>query len=202
VYLGLQGLKGKSTAAIMQYYLTSTSLFVALGTACRNLVLSYKRIQSLSGFTIRVWELLQMLRERDRNLDEKEMKAKALANPNRTGGDPQVVIGDEITFKNVDIFSPTGQMLIRGLNFTVSKNTNVLISGRNGSGKSSLFRVLGGLWPLCSGTLVKPDHSKLFYIPQKPYMCPGTLRDQVRRSPTLYQQGTFISNRIFIANSI
>ncbi len=107
------------------------------------------------------------------------------------GGEPHVIIGEEITFQDVDIFSPTGQLLVKGLHFTVSKNTNVLISGRNGSGKlikmhimssagkSSLFRVLGGLWPLCSGTLTKPAHDKLFYIPQKPYMCVGTLRDQI-----------------------
>ena len=179
VYLGLQGLKGKSTADIMQYYLTSTQIFLALGAACKHLVLSYKRIQALSGLTIRIWELFRMFKERNNNEDEKEMMALAAANPNRVGGPPKVIIGDEIEFNNVDIFSPTGQLLLKGLNFKVAKNNNVLISGRNGSGKSSLFRVLGGLWPLCSGTLTKPPLSKLFYIPQKPYMCPGTLRDQV-----------------------
>lgn len=77
------------------------------------------------------------------------------------------------------LISFTGDLLVRGLTFKVKKGTNVLISGPNGSGKSSLFRVLGGLWPLCSGTMTRPHHSKLFYIPQKPYLVPGTLRDQV-----------------------
>jgi len=180
VYLGMKGLKGKSTSAIMEYYLTSTQLFIALGNACKNLVLSYKRIQSLAGLTIRIHELFEMLKRRSTNEDEKDMLALAATNPDKKGGPPQIIEGgDVISFQDVDIFSPTGQLLAKGLTFTVSKNTNVLVSGANGCGKSSLFRILGGLWPLCSGTVHKPLKSNLFYVPQRPYMVPGTLRDQV-----------------------
>jgi ABC-type uncharacterized transport system fused permease/ATPase subunit len=135
----------------MEYYLTATQLFVALGTACKHLVLSYKRIQSLSGLSVRVYELLDMLKKRQALEDEKEMKEICFKNPNKAGGPPKVstianrelklvkvLQGDEICFEDVDIFSPTGQLLCRGLNFKVAKNTNVLVSGRNGSGTRHL----------------------------------------------------------------
>jgi len=141
-------------------------------------VLSYKNVQAVTGLTSRVYELFQMLDERSKD-DPDVRKMKSLALENNPDADPKILVGDDISFQDVDLYSPTGVLLVEGLTFTVSRRTNVLVSGPNGSGKSSLFRVLGGLWPLCSGTLTKPATSQLFYVPQNPYLTPGTLRQQI-----------------------
>ena len=41
------------------------------------------------------------------------------------------------------------------------------------------FRVISGLWPLHKGTIRRPRINEMFYVPQRPYLAIGTLRDQI-----------------------
>lgn len=89
----------------------------------------------------------------------------------------QIIDSNSIIFEEVPLISPNGDTLLNKMTFKIEPGMHLMISGPNGCGKSSLFRILGELWPLFGGKLYKPSIDKIFYIPQRPYLPNGTLRD-------------------------
>jgi putative ATP-binding cassette transporter len=82
-----------------------------------------------------------------------------------------------LVLEGVDVRLPNGQALIENVNLTVEQGDAVLVRGASGSGKTTLFRVLAGLWPFGRGRVALPDGARIFFLPQKPYLSLGTLRE-------------------------
>ncbi|CAN9506540.1 unnamed protein product [Ophioblennius macclurei] len=169
---------------LLEDYYQSGRMLLRMSQALGRIVLAGREMSRLSGFTARITELMKVLKELNAGKYERTMVSlqdrEADSAEKLVPGNGRIINRDNIIkFDHTPLATPNGDVLIRDLTFEVSSGTNVLVCGPNGCGKSSLFRVLGELWPLFGGSLTKPDRGKLFYVPQRPYMTLGTLRDQV-----------------------
>ena len=86
---------------------------------------------------------------------------------------------DAIVATDMDVTLPDESAVLQNVSFTLKPGTNVLIKGVSGSGKSTLLRALAGIWPYVKGTLEIPEESKLMFIPQRPYLPLGTLKESL-----------------------
>ena len=171
----------------MQQFITNKRLMLSLADAGGRMMYSIKDLSELAGYTTRVYTLISTLHR---------VHASAYYPPRGTSPEPYSlsdILGtlhrgyDGVRLENVPLIAPAiyplpGDLLIPSLSFTSTPGAHVLISGPNGAGKSSITRVLGGLWPVYRGLVSRPRSTGtdgLMFLPQRPYLPSGTLRDQV-----------------------
>jgi vitamin B12/bleomycin/antimicrobial peptide transport system ATP-binding/permease protein len=87
---------------------------------------------------------------------------------------------DRLALENMTLQTPNGQRtLVADLSVNLVQGEGLLVRGPSGCGKSSLLRSIVGLWDTGSGTILRPSLDQMLFLPQKPYMVLGTLRDQL-----------------------
>ncbi|CAG8683699.1 3260_t:CDS:10 [Funneliformis caledonium] len=171
-------------------FITNKRLMITLADAGGRMMYSYKELAELAGYTSRVYNLLSVLHSL--------YASEYVATP-RPASFPEdqefyslddirgeVVYGyNGIKFEGVPIVTPNpgnsrgGDELIKGLNIVINPGEHLLVTGPNGVGKTSIARVISKLWPVFRGVLSRPNVGDIFYIPQRPYLSIGTLRDQI-----------------------
>src|SRR5262245_26069933 len=86
---------------------------------------------------------------------------------------------DAIRLAGLGVEAPRGHPLLQGADATVSAGERVAITGRQGSGRTMLMRVLAGIWPFGSGRIAQPPRERMFFLSQQPYLPIGSLRQVV-----------------------
>jgi vitamin B12/bleomycin/antimicrobial peptide transport system ATP-binding/permease protein len=71
-------------------------------------------------------------------------------------------------------------VLVSDLSVAIAHGTNALIAGPNDAAKVALFRATAEMWEHGSGRIVRPGLDAMLFLPERPYLLPGTLRDVLR----------------------
>ncbi len=135
---------------------------------------------ALSWFVTAYGELAQWRATLDR-LTSFHEAIEAARSEAASGQGIQVVAGagPNLTLEDVNIALPNGRVLLAQVQLRLMAGENTLISGASGVGKSTLFRALSGIWPFGEGRVVLPMNARLMFLPQRPYLPIGSLREAV-----------------------
>lgn len=121
-------------------------------------------ISNLAAYSQRILEFSRLAREGRRHLISN--KLEEMASPS-------------ISLVDLNLVSPDQQCYIRDLNLYIERGRNAFITGPNGSGKTSLVRLIMGLWKPTRGRVLIGGGAQLACAPQEAVLFTGTLLEQL-----------------------
>jgi len=116
-------------------YVTSRQLLVSAADAIERVMLAFKEVNELAGYTHNVYEMLSVFSDVQRGEYQKGMvKADESGKVKQDIRKQRGVVkqGDFIKFTDVPIVSPTGDVLVEKMNFEIQPGMHLLITGPNG----------------------------------------------------------------------
>jgi vitamin B12/bleomycin/antimicrobial peptide transport system ATP-binding/permease protein len=145
----------------------AATAFMSLHASLSIVVTSFPKIAEYANVVVRLSEFLDEAEAaREVEIDQRHMT--------------EIVEGPRVGFERLSVLTPNGdKTLIRDLTADASALQPLLVQGPSGIGKTSLIRALAGIWREGSGTITRPPLCEVMFLPQRPYMILGSLRDQL-----------------------
>jgi vitamin B12/bleomycin/antimicrobial peptide transport system ATP-binding/permease protein len=139
------------------------------------------RFQSLASFGAGVERLYSFLGSLETNdLTTETAENGALTTIKTEIATDKAALTHCLMLENVTLQTPNRQRtLVEQLSVSLAPGQGLLVRGPSGCGKSSLLRAIVGLWDAGAGTIVRPPLDQMLFLPQRPYMVLGSLRDQM-----------------------
>lgn len=177
VVIGVPILSGKynDMSVVALSALISKNAFVSmyLISCFSTLIDLSSQVTDLCGYVHRIGELIDVLKLQKRWFQTRHIQE---INDEFEGG-------SLLSLKNITYTAPNSlQILVSDLSLDIKRHKNILITGNTGSGKSSLLRILAGIWKPESGIIQQSfvsDVTNVLFLPQKPFLTNGSLLDQV-----------------------
>ncbi|KAJ2723831.1 hypothetical protein GGI07_002370 [Coemansia sp. Benny D115] len=176
VFMGrYDGLSGAELSSVI-----SLNAFVSLYLifCFTSLIEQTRKLSDVAGFATRIVQLWE-------DMDDVEgREEKRPTRPNTADGCRAIRVCD------LSVSTPSGARLLERLDFELLEGQSLIVTGPNGVGKTSLLRVLCGLWQPTYGSAELPRASiaesangrvrpSIMFLPQTPYIVAGSLRDQI-----------------------
>jgi putative ATP-binding cassette transporter len=140
--------------------------FVQVQLAISWVVDNYNRVAEWYASARRVMDIVDACEEIDAGRSA----------PERPEVQPVTARSTEVRMRDFEIVDGAGRPLLTGADLSAGPGEAVHIHGDSSTGKSTLVRVLAGLWPTARGKTMLPDRSGVMITPQKSYLPLGSLR--------------------------
>lgn len=148
-----------------------TQSTMAFATLLGAFSLIVTQFQSISAFTA-VTTRLQTLSDAIHEAHEKKLCAVTIEeNP------------DSVRYENVTLHSADDtRILVDDLTLEIPRGISMLCTGEEDAPRVALFRATAGMWGCAAGKIFRPNLDDILFLPERPYLPPGTLRHILLRS--------------------
>ncbi|QIK37688.1 ABC transporter ATP-binding protein/permease [Caldichromatium japonicum] len=87
-----------------------------------------------------------------------------------------------LAFEHLTLYAPrNGRILVKDLSLSLPTRIYLLVRSASEMAEKALFRAAADLWPYGEGRILHPGHDAIFFLPERPYVPPGTLREILLR---------------------